>query len=257
MTSNTTPPKNPRHGPDTEADFETTPRNELVERYAPLARTVALKIAYRLPPSVELDDLISAGVIGLLDAVEKYDRSKNTSFRRYAEIRIRGAILDELRSLDWVSRTVRRDSSQLNELTRRKTQELGREPSEEEMAQEMGVDLQSYHELLNKLKPILVVGFEDLGLNRDGDRRNVDDFIKDPRNVDPHTLAWFGKLRSLLQEIVQTLPEKQRIVVSLYYFEQMNLKSIGAKLGVTESRVSQIHSEACKTLRTRLRRELG
>jgi RNA polymerase sigma factor for flagellar operon FliA len=237
-------------------DFKNVPRGELVERFAPLARSVALKISYRLPPSVELDDLVSAGVIGLLDAIEKYDPSKNTSFKRYAEIRIRGAILDELRSLDWVSRSVRRQTSQLSELHKDMAQELGRDASEEEVADRMGVDLGTYHELLNKLKPVLVVGFDDLGLNRDSAQRNFEDFIKDPRAVDPHAQAYFTRMRDVLLEVVNSLPEKQRIVISLYYFEHMNLKDIGDVLKVTESRVSQIHSAACTTLRGRLKRRL-
>lgn len=235
-------------------DFSQYSRSELVERYADLVKMVATKIAYRLPPSVELDDLISAGIIGLLDAIDKYDPTKSNNFKRYAEIRIRGAILDELRSLDWVSRSVRRQSTKLESLNKRMAQELGRDPTEEEMASEMGLELRTYHDLLNKLKPILVVSFEDLGLNQESDRRSFEEYLRDPRAVDPYTQAYFTNLRNLLADIVDQLPEKQKIVISLYYFEEMNLKEIGRVLSVTESRVSQLHSAACRTLGTKIKR---
>ena len=237
-------------------DFDVFSRNELVERYAPLVKVVASKIAQRLPPSVELDDLISAGIIGLLDAIDKYDAEKSNNFRRYAEIRVRGAILDELRSLDWVSRSVRRQASKIGTIEKSMKQKLGRQPSEEEMADELGLDTEGYRELLNKLKPVLVVSFEDLGTGGDNERRNFDDFIKDPRAISPHEQAYFTKVRRVLGEIIEKLPEKQRIVISLYYFEDMNLKEIGKVLDVTESRISQLHSQAVKNLNLKLKKRL-
>lgn len=237
-------------------DFDVFSRNELVERYAPLVKVVASKIAQRLPPSVELDDLISAGIIGLLDAIDKYDAEKSNNFKRYAEIRVRGAILDELRSLDWVSRSVRRQASKIGTIEKTMKQKLGRQPSEEEMADELGLDTEGYRELLNKLKPVLVVSFEDLGTGSDNERRNFDDFIKDPRAISPHEQAYFTKVRRILGEIIEMLPEKQRIVISLYYFEDMNLKEIGKVLDVTESRISQLHSQAVKNLNLKLKKRL-
>ena len=230
---------------------------ELVEKYAPLVRMVAKKISYRLPPNVELDDLISAGVIGLLDAIEKFDPVKCPSFKRYAEIRIRGAILDELRSLDWVSRSVRRKSSELDGVKRNLHQELGRLPTEEEVAGKLGVQMEDYHDLLYRLKPVLMVSVEDLGSRGDDSKRNFEDYLKDPRAVDPFNQAYFSNMKHALGEIINELPEKQRIVISLYYFEQMNLKEIGKVLGVTESRVSQLNSAACKTLQAKLKRKLS
>ena len=238
-------------------DISSKSAAELVEEYAPLVRIVAKKIAYRLPPNVELDDLISAGVIGLLDAIEKFDAEKCPSFRRYAEIRIRGAILDELRSLDWVSRSVRKKNSELETVKRDLRQDLGRAPSEEEIADRLGVQVGDYHDLLYKLKPVLMVSVEDLGSRGDDNKKNFEDFLKDPRAVDPFAQAYFGNMKQALKEIIEELPEKQRIVISLYYFEQMNLKEIGKMLGVTESRVSQLNSAACKTLQMKLKRKLS
>ena len=238
-------------------DVDVFSRNELVARYAPLVKLVASKIAQRLPPSVELDDLISAGIIGLLDAIDKYDAEKSNNFKRYAEIRIRGAILDELRSLDWVSRSVRRQASKLDSIEKSMKQKLGRAPSDQEMADEMGLDAEGYLELLNRLKPVLVVSFEDLGTSSDGDKRSFDDFIKDPKAVNPQEQTYFTMVRRALSQIIEKLPEKQRIVISLYYFEDMNLKEIGKVLDVTESRVSQLHSQAVKTLNMRLKKHLS
>lgn len=230
---------------------------QLVEKYAPLVRLVAKKISYRLPPNVELDDLISVGVIGLLDAIEKFDAEKCPSFKRYAEIRIRGAILDELRSLDWVSRSVRRKSSELEGVRKDLRNEKGRDPTEEEVAGRLGVGMDDYHELLYKLKPVLMVSVEDLGPRGDEGKRNFEDFLKDPRAVDPFAQAYFSNMKAALTEIIDSLPEKQRIVISLYYFEQMSLKEIGKVLGVTESRVSQLNSAACKSLQSKLKRILN
>ena len=141
-------------------------------------------------------------------------------------------------------------------MTRKLQHDLGRAPSEEELAGELGVGLDALHELLYKLKPVLMVSFEDMGSKHDEDRRNFEEFIKDPRAVDPYSQAYFANLKTTLSDIVESLPEKQRIVVSLYYFEQMNLKEIGKVLKVTESRVSQLHSMACKSLQMKLKKKL-
>ena len=237
-------------------DIRSKSPGELVTEYAPLVRLVAKKISYRLPPNVELDDLISAGVIGLLDAIEKFDPVKCPSFKRYSEIRIRGAILDELRSLDWVSRSVRRKNTDMESAKNRLSHSLGRAPTEEEMAEEMGVGVEAYHDLMTKLKPVFMVSVEDLGGSPGDVKRNFDDFMRDPRAVDPYSQAYFARMKEALKESIDSLPEKQRVVVSLYFFQQMNLKEIGKHLGVTESRVSQLNSAAIKSLEAKLKRKL-
>ena len=233
------------------------PRDILIERYAPLAKVVASKIAARLPSSVELDDLISAGVIGLIDAIDKYDAEKSNNFKKYAEIRIRGAILDELRAMDWVSRTVRRQSAKLDTAQRRLRVDLGRDASDQEMAQELGVDLDQYFELLHKLQPVLLISFEDLGVNQDGEKRSFAQYLKDHKAADPSVVVHFRRLRHMLGEMVEQLAEKQRIVITLYYFESMNLKEIGKVLDVTESRISQLHAAAVRNLKQKVRRHFG
>ena len=235
-------------------DIRALPRNTIIEEYLPLAKMVAAKIAARLPSSVERNDLISAGVIGLIDAIDKYDPVKSNNFRKYAEIRIRGAILDELRSMDWVSRTVRRQSAKLDGTQRRLRRELGREATEEEMAKELGVPLEEYHRLLHKLQPVLLLSFDDLGVNDEGERRSLTQYLRDPKAIDPGVAVHFRKLREVVAEQVENLPEKQRVVITLYYFDNMNLKEIGKVLDVTESRVSQLHAQAVKTLKAKIRR---
>jgi len=239
---------------ESESDIAGLTRDQLIEKYAPLAKVVASKIASRLPSSVERDDLISSGVIGLIDAIDKYDASKSNNFKKYAEIRIRGAILDELRSMDWVSRSVRRQSAQLDRAQRQFQREHGREATDTEMAERLGIDLESYFQLLHKLQPVLLLSFEDLGINSDGEKRSFTQYLRDAKAADPSVAVHFRRLREVVGQQVEKLPEKERIVISLYYFEHMNLKEIGKVLDVTESRVSQLHAKAVKGLKAKVRR---
>jgi RNA polymerase sigma factor FliA len=231
-------------------------RDELITEYAPLIKKVACKIAVRLPHSVELDDLISSGVLGLMDAIDKFDPSKSTNFKTYAEIRIRGAILDELRSLDWVPRSVRQKLSRLEAAYTSLEQSFGRAPSDEEVAQSLGIDVVDLLDMLGKVHPISVVSFEDLGLGTEREQRDFLQCIRDENVADPQTRLRYSRIRKSLGEAIETLPQKQRVVISLYYLEALNLKEIGKILGVTESRVSQLHSQAVILLRTNVKQAL-
>jgi RNA polymerase sigma factor FliA len=231
-------------------------RDELITEFAPLIKKVACKIASRLPHSIELDDLISSGVLGLMDAIDKYDPQKSTNFKTYAEIRIRGAILDELRSLDWVPRSVRQKLSRLEAAYTNVERTSGRAPLDEEIASAMGIEVKDLFELLGKVHPISVVSFEDLGLGTEREQRDFLQCIKDENTADPQTRLRFSRIRKSLVEAIEVLPEKQRVVISLYYFEDLNLKEIGKILGVTESRVSQLHSQAVIFLRTSCKQAL-
>jgi RNA polymerase sigma factor for flagellar operon FliA len=232
-------------------------RDEIIKKYARLATTVAYKLIQRLPASVELDDLVSAGILGLIDAIDKYDPEKSDNFKKYAEIRIRGAMLDELRSMDWVSRTIRRQSSKLEGTRKQLRQELGRDATDVEMAEELGVNLEQYFELIHKLRPVLLVSFENLGIGADGERRSFSQFLEDPKAIDPSQVAYFRQLRALLGELIEQLPEKQRVVITLYYFDHLNLKEVGKVLEVTESRVSQLHAQAVKSLKAKVKRHFN
>ncbi|MFT7580937.1 MAG: RNA polymerase sigma factor for flagellar operon FliA [Myxococcota bacterium] len=225
-------------------------RDELLRDNMRLVKSVASKIASRLPPNVEMDDLIGSGMIGLLDAVDKYDQTKSSSFRKYAEIRIKGAILDELRTMDHVSRTIRRQSSELGDQVRELQDELGRKAPAEEVADHLGVDLKGYHALMNKLKPVLVLGFEDLNEERGRDPLQ---FIADPSVKDPQALLHVKRIRELVNDQLDGLKERQRLVVRFYYYDHMTLKEIGKVLGVSESRISQMLTAATETLGRRIR----
>ncbi len=231
-------------------------RDDLLQEYAPLVRRVAYKIAARLPHSVEVDDLISTGVLGLIDAIARFDPSKSNNFRSYAEIRIRGAILDELRNLDWVPRSVRQRATEIENTYLRLERELGRTVSDVEVAEEMGLSLDAFHALVDRVKPLTVVSFEDLNAGGPGEQRNVLACIRDEGQPDPHGQLLLERLRGGLEDGLDELPEKQRLVLSLYYFEDLNLKEIGRILGVTESRISQLHSMAVIELRAKLKRNM-
>jgi RNA polymerase sigma factor for flagellar operon FliA len=228
-------------------------RDDLLQEYAPLVRRVAYKIAARLPHSVEVDDLISTGVLGLMDAIKKFDPIRSNNFRSYAEIRIRGAILDELRNLDWVPRSVRQRANEIEETYIRLERETGRSATEDEVAMELGLSLADFHALVDRVKPLTVVSFEDLNAGGPGEQRDVLACIRDEGQPDPHAQLLLEQLRGGLEGALDSLPEKQRLVLSLYYFEDLNLKEIGRILGVTESRICQLHSMAVIELRAGLK----
>ncbi|MCA9514542.1 MAG: FliA/WhiG family RNA polymerase sigma factor [Myxococcales bacterium] len=228
-------------------------REDLLKAHMRLVKQVALKIAARLPPNVELDDLIGSGMIGLLDAVDKFDQAKSTNFKKYAEIRIKGAILDELRAMDHVSRTVRRRTTELTQTVAKLTEQLGRKVTDEDVASHLGMDMQNYHTLLNKLKPVLVLSFEDLSEDKNRDPMQ---WIADPNARDPQLSLHTKKLRELVNDVIDSLKERQRLVVRFYYYDGMTLKEIGKILGVSESRISQMLTQATATLGRRLKNQL-
>ncbi|PKN55029.1 MAG: FliA/WhiG family RNA polymerase sigma factor [Deltaproteobacteria bacterium HGW-Deltaproteobacteria-14] len=239
--------------PSTEPPTPPLDRATLVKEHMRLVKQVASKIAARLPPNVELDDLIGSGMIGLLDAVDKFDQAKSSNFKKYAEIRIKGAILDELRAMDHVSRTVRRQSSQLNQEVRKLQDTLGRKASAEETAEHLGMDLRGYHELMNKLKPVLVVSFDDLTEDKS---RDPFQFLADPNARDPQAVLHVKKVRELVNSTLDSLKDRQRLVVRFYYYDGMTLKEIGKILGVSESRISQMLTQATNTIGRRLKAQL-
>ncbi|MCB9539768.1 MAG: FliA/WhiG family RNA polymerase sigma factor [Myxococcales bacterium] len=225
---------------------ETVDRNTVIERYAYLVNKVAYRLLARLPANVELDDLKSAGVIGLIDAAEKFDASKS-NFRSYAEIRIRGAILDELRALDWVPRTVRQSKTNIERARRTVTARLGRPATDDELADELGLTPDEFAAKARKAEALRVVSYEDLTADA-GEDRGFLETIADPQAEDPETTREENERRAVLLDAMQQLDERSRLVVGLYYFEDMSLRDIGSILGVTESRISQIHSKAVREL---------
>ncbi len=226
-------------------------RHSLIQDNLSLVKMVAAGMARRLPSHVTMDDLIGAGTIGLIDAVDKFDRSRAQSFRKYAEIRIKGAILDELRAMDHVSRSVRRQATELDKVKRNLVAERGRDVTPEEVAGELGLDLKEYHAHLEKLKPVFLVSLQDLtGADDERDGLQV---LEDPNAADPQSLLHLKRLHEMVAKAIDELGDKARTVVSLYYYDDMTLKEIGKILSVTESRVSQLLSQATASLQKRVR----
>lgn len=231
-----------------------TNRDTLIVEYAALIKFIAQKIAARLPSNIELDDLISSGCIGLMDAIEKYDSKRDNKFKTYAEFRIRGAILDELRSQDWVPRSVRDKAKILERAYAKIEQEKGRQATDEEACEALGLTTEQFHEMLNEVRSVSLLSYDDLGNLSNSDKRSLHGVGEAGSRVPtPFSEVNTAHLKKLVAEAIEDLPEKQRLVLSLYYYEDLNLKEIGRVLDVTESRVSQLHSQAVLKLKARLK----
>jgi len=217
----------------------------LVQRYAPIVKRIAHHLMGRLPATVQLDDLIQAGMVGLLEAAKKYDGSKGASFETYAGIRIRGAMLDDVRKEDWAPRSVHRNARRISEAVRAVEARTGRDAQDIEVAEQMGVSLDEYYGYLQDSASARLFALDDLN---DGDESAGINAIHG-RPLDEVQQAHFKKS---LAQAIGSLPDRERLVLALYYKEELNLKEIGAVLGVSESRVSQIHSQAALRLRSRL-----
>lgn len=231
-----------------------TNREKLIVEYGGLIKFIASKIAARLPSNIELDDLISSGVIGLMDAIDKYDSSRDNKFKTYAEFRIRGAILDELRSQDWVPRSVREKAKILERAYSKIEQEKGRQASDDEVCIALGMTTEQYHDMLNEVRSVSLLSYDDLSNLSNADKRSLHGAGEANSKVPtPFSEVSVAHLKKLVAEAITDLPEKQRLVLSLYYYEDLNLKEIGRVLDVTESRVSQLHSQAIFKLKARLK----
>jgi len=237
-----------------EIEITTENREEVIKRYSPMIKYVANRIAMRLPPHIEVDDLISVGVLGLMDAISKYDSSRGAKFKTYAEFRVRGAILDELRSLDWVPRSIRQKASAVEKVVRSLEAKLRRLPEDDEVAKEMDMSLDQFYRTIDETKSVPVFSLEDLGIAKEsGEQQSLLDCLAGKADADPQTQIRLIELKEIIAKAIDTLPEKERLMVSLYYYEELTMKEIGAVLDITESRVSQIHSKAVLHLRTKLK----
>jgi len=226
-----------------------------LSKYAPLVKYVVDRMALHLPKSVERDDLTSAAIIGLFDALEKYDAGKGTKFETYAIWRIRGAILDELRSLDWASRSIRRKARTVEEAARDLGQKLGRAATEEEVADALNLSPVELSRLMDEVHGTALLSLSKAVTgDEDQDFIQLEDIVDDPSQTDALELLENEESKEVLMETIDGLPEQQRLVVALYYYEEMTLKEIGEALHISESRVSQIHTRAVKTLKARLAR---
>ena len=221
---------------------------DLVSKHAALVKRIAYHLMSRLPPSVQADDLIQAGMIGLLEASRNYDASQGASFETYAGIRIRGAMLDEIRRTDWTPRSVHRKARQVAEAVREIENLEGRDARDVEVAEKLGIDLHEYHRILQDATGCRVFSIDDAGVNGDDAPQPVADA---PRN-EPLDSLHNSDFKAALAEAISNLPERERLVMAMYYDEELNLREIGDVLGVSESRVCQIHGQALIRLRARM-----
>ena len=237
-----------RSGPKEEAE-----REALIAKYAALVKFLANRMAIRLPPSVSVDDLISAGIIGLLDAIEKFDPCKKVKFKTYAEFRIKGAILDELRSMDWLPRSIRKKVREMEKAISAVEQRVGRPAEDSEIAGQMGIDLETYYNILDRAGGIELLSLDayvDSHKDNSESKGSFKSLLREGCNPFDHIIT--HELKEIVADGIKALPEKEQMVVSLYYYNGLTLREIGEVIGLTESRISQIHTKAIIRLRIRL-----
>ncbi len=229
-------------------------KDKLLVEYAHLVKFIANRLAVNLPSSVDRNDLISSGVLGLIKAVETFEPERGFKFETYAGHKIRGAILDELRALDWVPRSVRQKSRELQRVFARLENRLGRLPYDDEMCEELKISMAEYEELLSDVTPATIISLEESMPDRGSDSKELKiiDSIEDPGSSNPLKELGFTEVKEILKETITNLPEKEKLVIALYHYEELTLKEIGVVLDITESRVSQIHSKAILKLRAKL-----
>jgi RNA polymerase sigma factor for flagellar operon FliA len=226
-------------------------REAMLKQYVPLVRRLAHHMIAKLPPNVEIDDLIQVGMMGLAEALTRYQAAQGVQFETFATQRIRGAMIDELREGDWMSRGSRKSQKDIERAMHRLEQKLGRAPLESEIAAEMGMALDEYQSVLAKVRGTQLVYIEDMSHDEDGDGF-LDRHADDPE-VDPMQQLRDQRLRSALVDAIKLLPEREQYIMSMYYENDMNLKEIAAVLGITESRVCQLHSQSIARLRSKMR----
>lgn len=229
-------------------------RDKILVEYSLLVKYIALKISGGLPDFIEVDDLISVGIMGLIKAVESYDPKYNTKFETYANFKIKGAILDELRSMDWVSRTTRQQIKQYNRAYQELSSKLGREPYSNEIAEYLGVSEEELEAITSEIAPAFF-SIETSIDDGEGEIR-FEDVLKDDRAENPIVNIEKNELKEIIKNSISELNEKERLVVALYHFEELNLKEIGSVLNITEGRVSQIHSKAMVKLRVKVNNKM-
>jgi RNA polymerase sigma factor FliA len=227
-------------------------KEELIKSYLPLVKRVVHRLSGRLPKDVDLKEMLNSGIIGLVDALEKFDPSHETNFSTYAQFRIRGAILDSFRSQDWLPRSIRYKAHRLEEAYRKIEQKKGSSATDEEVAESLGIEMTELQRQLTEVGSIVLLSFEELGYGH-GEERFVADEGLNSSVTDPLSRLLGSERMSLIARALDRLPEKERLVISLYFYEELNLKEIGEILGVTESRASQIRSRALIRLKNYLK----
>jgi RNA polymerase sigma factor for flagellar operon FliA len=227
-------------------------RNAMIKQYQPLVRRLAHHMMAKLPPSIQVDDLIQVGLIGLSEALTRFEATQGVQFETFATQRIRGAMLDELRENYWMSRGSRKSQKTIEQALRRLEHQLGRSPSESEIAAELGMKLADYQSLLGKVRGTQLVYLEDMAHGNEDEDNYLDRHVCDSE-ADPLSVLRDQRLRQSLVDAIKHLPEREQYIMSMYYEQDMNLKEIATVLGVTESRVCQLHSQSIARLRAKMR----
>jgi RNA polymerase sigma factor for flagellar operon FliA len=228
-------------------------RDQLITEYLPYVKRIVHRLAVHLPATVDVDDLMNVGVIGLIQAVDRYDPRRDNKFMTYAIFRIKGAVLSELRARDFLSRSNRRKIRELENAFMRLEQKLGREADDREVAQELGVDVEQVYRT-KQMSSISFISLEELGVSSRDEKEKLLSYLVN-NDDDALSLTKLKELKEALAQAIKQLPEKERLVISLYYMEELTMKEAGKVLGITESRVSQIHSQAVLHLRAKLRKQ--
>ncbi len=223
-------------------------RNELIERNLELVKIIAGQVAMHLPAHIEMDDLISAGTIGLIGAADKFDVTRGVQFRSYASTRIRGAIIDDLRTMDWMTRSMRVKSNNLEKAYFAVTSKLGRPADSEDVAKFLDISRDEIHKLLREVCATSVMSLEDLGLS-DSEGANILECIEDPKAQTPDDIHKYDEVKAMLATAVSMIPEKEKFLISLYYYDELTMKEVGSVLDVSESRICQLHSQAMLRLK--------
>ncbi|MDO8250918.1 MAG: RNA polymerase sigma factor FliA [Rhodoferax sp.] len=227
-------------------------RNDMIKQYQPLVRRLAHHMMAKLPANVQVDDLIQVGLIGLSEALTRYEAAQGVQFETFATQRIRGAMLDELRGNDWMSRGSRKSQKEIEQALRRLEHKLGRTPLESEIAADLGLSLADYQTLLGKVRGTQLVYLEDMARGNEDDDSYLDRHVGDS-DADPMNMLRDQRLRQALVAAIKNLPEREQFIMSMYYEKDMNLKEIAAVLDVTESRICQLHSQSIARLRAKMR----
>ncbi|NOY52961.1 MAG: FliA/WhiG family RNA polymerase sigma factor [Deltaproteobacteria bacterium] len=235
--------------------FDRAKRDELILTYAPQIKYIAHRLAMRLPAHIEVDDLISSGVIGLIDAIEKFDPSRDIQFKTYAEFRIKGAMLDDLRSQDWIPRSVRQKAGALERAYAEIEQREGRAATNEEVAEALEMTMDAFYDLISRVKGLSLISIECGDEENILNRRIFESLTGDPED-NPLSILKDKELKQIIARSIETLPKSEKMVVSLYYYNELTMKEIGKVLSITESRVSQIHTQAMLRMRGKLKKEL-
>ena len=229
---------------------EPSTKEEIILQHLDLVKYIALRLAPRLPADTSVDDLFNAGIIGLMDAIDKFDPSQQIQFKTYAKIRIKGAMLDEIRSMDWVPRSLRQKSGSLEQTFAALEKKLGRQPTDDQVATELNISLDDYYKLLDEIKSISVLPMEILDALQESQTESQLGIQSDS----PVQAIYREQIRHKLAEAIGSLSKNEQLVLSLYYYDELTMKEIGVILGYTESRISQLHTKAVLRLRTRLTR---